>query len=117
MTNAEKYLKDGVDVKEFKTQLRRYLSSKGFNDLSTGDYCFEICCFLKVEAKPTLTEDEKVILRHRPVDFEYIGRDSLGLYISQFDDRAGSYCYWSFTNAFNNIAKGEEYKISDLLEE
>lgn len=73
--------------------------------------------FLNDEVKPTLTEDEKVILRHRPLYLEYIGRDSFGLYISQFDYRAGSYCYWSFTNAFNNIANGEEYKISDLLEE
>ena len=49
MTNAEKYLKDGV-----KEQLIKELSIYGG----------ELNEFFEEQAKPTLTEDERVILRN-----------------------------------------------------
>jgi len=61
MTNAERYLKDGV--------------VQNIDD------------FFKQQAKPTLTEDEKVVLRNIKKDYKYIGKIKfLGvevLYVSQ----------------------------------
>ena len=60
MTNADKYLKDGVDVGEFANEiLEAYM--KGSNNESVF---VTTTRFLKSEVKPTLTEDEKVILRN-----------------------------------------------------
>lgn len=55
MTNADKYLKDGVKdefIKEVNSEM----------DLYGGQ--FNVEQFLSLEVKPTLTEDEKVILRN-----------------------------------------------------
>ena len=69
MTNADKYLKDGVKnefIKEVNSEM----------DLYGGQ--FNVEKFLSYEIKPTLTEDEKVILRNLPKDADSIGRDSDG---------------------------------------
>ena len=59
MTNDEKYLKDGVNprklflaFKEYSVKHNCYLESDEFEQ------------FMQEQAKPTLTEDEKVILRN-----------------------------------------------------
>jgi len=51
MTNAEKYLKEGVDVETF---VREYLASR----------IYELDDWLNTPITPTLTEDERVILRN-----------------------------------------------------
>ena len=107
MTNVEKYLKENANVDEFVTNLLHECNCPR-EDLEE---------FLNKEVKPILLKDERVILGHRPLDTKYIGRDSLGLYVSQWDNRTGGYCYWEFSNAFDFIKVGEEYKISDLLKE
>lgn len=53
MTNADKFLKDGVSAREFIEALEKY-----------GADTNEIKTFLIEQATPTLTEDERVILRN-----------------------------------------------------
>lgn len=81
MTNKDKYLKDGVDVEEFICGLRDYLDSHNDN----YDTSNLINNYLNKTVKPTLTEDEKVILRNLQQEiYKYIGRDDRGyLYIAK----------------------------------
>lgn len=58
MTNSEKYLKDGVDVWQLANEIKKY--SENTIQLMP----FNIEAFFKQEAKITLTEDERVILRN-----------------------------------------------------
>lgn len=59
MTNADKYLKDGVDVEELTDAILKY------NEQTRGCTFYEnMRSFWKSEVKPTLKEDEKVILRN-----------------------------------------------------
>ena len=61
MTNAEKYLKDGVDIQDFIDELRHMTQVMEWN----GQQCLFICYikdWLKEQSKPILSEDEKVIL-------------------------------------------------------
>ena len=60
MTNADKYLKDGVDVNELINKIKNY-----FDCPYDGGPCTKsIENFFNQPIKPTLTEDEKVILRN-----------------------------------------------------
>ena len=61
MTNAEKYLKDNVSVEEFAQKLHISMCSNPESDFS---YKSAIITFLKEQVQPTLTEDERVILRN-----------------------------------------------------
>ena len=71
MTNAEKFLKDGVVAKElWKTFQVYYYKNK--DKESDVEKAFR--SFFEQEAKPTLTEDERVILRNIK-EFNYIGRN------------------------------------------
>lgn len=61
MTNAEKYLKDGVEQRYFATDLYEFIKNvKEPNLLSL------INTFLSLPVKPILSEDEKVILKSIP---------------------------------------------------
>lgn len=74
MTNSEKYLKDGVDEKDF---LCDYIDFK--NDSKLGFDIDSLGLFLQAQATPTLTEDERVILRNLNEQiWEKIGRDKYG---------------------------------------
>ena len=71
MTNAEKYLKDGVSVEEFCKGFYQYLVSKdkisfGYDKSNVGAYLQN---FLNEQVKPTLTEDERVILKNIDTDY------------------------------------------------
>ncbi len=69
MTNAEKFLKEGVDVKQFAEMIdTAYIKA----DLD-ADVCESTINWLNKQVKPTLTEDEKVILRNLQ-NVRYIGR-------------------------------------------
>ena len=65
MTNAEKYLKDGVSVEKLIATMENELP------LSYVD----AAQFWKKTIKPTLTEDERVILRNMQPQPTYITRD------------------------------------------
>ena len=77
MTNAEKYLKDGVDIENFTNSLCGFVENW---ELRNG-----IKNFLKKEVKPTLTEEERVILRNIVFDseYKYIYRSLGMLYLSE----------------------------------
>ncbi len=59
MTNAQKWLKDGASVEEFAEEIESYYYNSPFeSELEAVE------SFLKAPVQPTLTEDEKVILRN-----------------------------------------------------
>ena len=76
MTNAEKYLKDGIDEEEFIKELHLFWWANQY------DVCDGIRKFLNAEAKkktPTLTEDERVILRNiNTNNYDKVGRKISG---------------------------------------
>lgn len=81
MTNAAKYLKDGVDIKQMATEMVDYFNFPPYEGI--GESSIEE--FFGKEVQPTLTEDERVILRNiaKHSDFEKIGRDKIGgLYVT-----------------------------------
>lgn len=63
MTNGEKYLKEGVKIDDFINDIftRKYVEEF---DRQVYISIFRMEYFLREEAKPTLTEDERVILRN-----------------------------------------------------
>ena len=75
MTNKDKYLKDNVSVEELAGAITKELSY--FDDLSYYSENMEqaIIEFLNEQAKPLLTEDERVILRNLPKQIKKIRRD------------------------------------------
>lgn len=118
MTYADKYLKDGVDVKEFNKELfKNCVTGELFNYINTT----AVINWLNSEVKPTLSEDEKVILKHINKRFNTIQRNDFGYLIlteNGCKSIGEAMCSFSFYNdLFQFIEKGEQYKISDLLEE
>ena len=91
MTNAEKYLKEGVSVEEFVKEIWGH----SYNiPEARGDKDYKHCIMYGSEVErilnepitPTLTEDERVILRNIE-NYIFIGRDrENALYVS---DRTG----------------------------
>ena len=76
LTNKDKYLKDGVDIQEFLDRFQSFYMRKGNEILTNKKIALDT--FLKEEIKkPTLTEDEKVILRNIG-SYKEIGRDNDG---------------------------------------
>ena len=74
MTNAEKYLKDGVD-RQFLTDFSRwyYAITRDIKNVDTI-----LAQFLSEQVQPILTEDERVILRNAKKDYAKIVRDETG---------------------------------------
>ena len=87
MTNEEKYLKDEVDVEELANKFVEYF-------LGCGEILEEsFISFFKQEAKPTLTEDEKVILRNTNIEGNI-----------QIENEDGSFaCLCTFNHLFQFI--------------
>ena len=67
MTNAEKYLKDEVNVEEFVNELQKYYSNyidkKGYSGVQDLNK-YIVIDFFNAPVQPTLIEDERVILRN-----------------------------------------------------
>ena len=95
MTNEEKYLKDEVDVEELANKFVEYF-------LGCGEILEEsFISFFKQEAKPTLTEDEKVILRNTK-GYTTIIRNIEGNI--QIENEDGSFaCLCTFNHLFQFI--------------
>lgn len=80
MTNAEKYLKDGVSAEEF---VKAVWGSCYNIPEAEGDKNYKNCMmygatierWLKKQVTPTLTEDERVILRNIKDKPRYIARE------------------------------------------
>lgn len=93
MTNAEKYLT--VSTKEFENAI---INTQG--DIE-GLYSLEK--WLETEAKPTLTEDERVILRNIDKKFLIIGRDEDSLYLAYNNIAEYTYNFEFYNNLFQFI--------------
>jgi hypothetical protein len=74
MTNTEKYLKDGVSVEEFVNEFHNFCAKQNNNNASS----ISLEQFLSRKATPTLTEDERVILRNIKKEYITILRDKAG---------------------------------------
>lgn len=90
MTNAEKYLKNGVDSNDLWSAFERfYLGDDGMS-IRFNTYKDAFCAFMNHRIKPTLTEDEKVILKNINKLYTHIRRDN--------EEELRIYCYTSKTS-------------------
>ena len=81
MTNAEKYFENENYAKDFVSDYMIYCVKNKHDSVNLES----LSVFLRDEAKPTLTEDERVILKNiaKHSDFEKIGRKKIGgLYVT-----------------------------------
>lgn len=115
MTNAEKYLKEGVSVEEIAEQI-----AITYFDRQSGGIQKAVKNFFESPITPTLTEDERVILRNLRWGNKKalkIGKDDkTGIYILFENDQQSG---WFFNNFYGHlfqfIKNGEEYEIAELL--
>lgn len=123
MTNAEKYLKDEVSVDKF---IDDYLNFSISRTWERGENSFDNITkkFFEARTQPTLTEDERVILRNIDTDFyKGIGRENGTLYLvstisNNFGGKNDREVFWyCFHELFQFIKEGEEYEIAELLGE
>lgn len=114
MTNAEKYLKDGVDYIELARQLSDFIYNK--SPVKKCVFPDEIVKFFEEPVKLVLTEDERVILRSIDVHtFEEIRRNQCG-FLELYDECLNEWIYCQFKDSlFQFIKNGEEYEIAELL--
>jgi hypothetical protein len=112
MTNAEKYLKDGVRIYDFLVNYAKWYVDKHHRLVVTTP----LEDFLRDECKPTLSEDEKVILSNLCNCIIKIGRYDNRICLIDRENLHEELWYLQ-DGLFPFIQEGEEYKISDLLEE
>ena len=81
MTNAEKYLKDGVDIEKMAEEMVDLWNFPPCEGICPAD----IVDYFNMQTKPTLTEDERAILRNISYDseYKYIYRSLGMLYLSE----------------------------------
>jgi len=96
MTKAEKYLKDGVDVEEFIKDLHLFWWFHKY------DFCEGIRKFLKEQVTPTLTDDERIILKNIDTKFVKIGRDDENNIYFIFKEVTGKEIKY-YANVFDNV--------------
>ena len=114
MTNAEKYLKDGISAEEF---IEAYLNFSFSRVWGKDENSFENITkkFFEQEVKPQLTEDERVILRNISYTFNTIKRNNFG-WLELYDICVGEWKECQFKDElFQFIENGEEYEIAELL--
>ena len=81
LTNAEKYLKDNVSINELIKEIADYKPK-----LETSDNVYaKMQEFFDQEATPTLTEDERVILKFIDGEYTHIQRAD-GLWLIHYED-------------------------------
>ena len=123
MIYKDKFLKEGVDYIELARQLSDYI----YNESPVKKCVFpdEIGRFFEQPITPTLTEDERVILRNIKNE-EYkntIGRENNTTYQegklylrSKYSDAKAFAISTLYNHLFQFIKNGEEYSIEELLE-
>lgn len=118
MTNAKKYLKDGVDEVAFAGELADLFLSK-----MEEKYPYAVGTFIDYFhdlAEPQLTEDERVILKNIDKKYKYIGRmegKTIGQFYIKNEEEDFKHCFCMYNHLFQFIKFGEEYKIEELIEE
>lgn len=102
MTNGDKYLKDGVDVEEFVNAIPRGKVTTWINGFGTCIVADKLKDWLNSSVKPTLTEDEKVILRATSFgNQEIILRDFCGnLWTRDTDEEDNDFCQFNYIFQF-----------------
>ena len=120
MTNAEKYLKDGVKIEDFAIWLSNALFERRIGvDIQPKAI---VDCLANI-IKPTLTEDEKVILRNIDPKYEFIGKNDKNFLYIRISADNGNFAErltgldFVFPNLFQFIKNGEEYEIKELLKD
>ena len=109
MTNAEKYLKDGVTIKEFAVEITKQISKWDELSYYSNNIENDIIDFLSTEAKPTLTEDERVILKNMDTkNYTHLYRTDNLIFLKNKKE----HLYWiPFSNNFQFIK--ERRRIRD----
>lgn len=98
MTNAEKYLKDGEDgIRPLLDKCRE------IGAIDSGRE-YRIDQMLREEVKPTLTEDERVILRNIPKQYKTIRRIGNNVQVDT-EDKEEFACICAFNHLFQFIKK------------
>ena len=82
MTNKDKYLKDNVSVEELCFELAKYCTRINFNGFTSR----KLKEYFESTTTPTLTEDERVILRNAQKDYAKIIRDETGAIYFRCDE-------------------------------
>lgn len=114
MTNAKKYLKDGVSVYELASELYEFT-----NDIEEKHKYLKgmMQDFFNTSIPPTLTEDERVILRNIDKRYKYLYRNNKGqLRITDFSykeqpEKCGWDIFWGFDHLFQFVL--ERRRIRD----
>ena len=125
MTNKDKFLRDGVDLDDFANEMSSNFgiaTQRSQSDYDVILYLTDVKKWLKAKVKPTLTEDERVILRNikiRGINAEYIERTRNTGYL-RVGSRSGAAGVDvanidMYSHMFQFIKEGEEYSIEELL--
>ena len=116
MTNAEKFLKEGVSAIEFRKKLAQFIFEElGFYDGTEEAIDEVIGDFLDMIEKPQLTEDERVILKYIDGEYTHIQRAD-GLWIVHYEESiAQLMSFEMYSHLFQFIKNGQEYSIEELL--
>ena len=114
MTNERKFLNSNVSAYEFSMAFNLWC----FNNKGLGtSQADKMQLFLNAPAKPTLTEDERVILRNIGKDYSRIYRNGEGkIFVYSKRKKAPTYATVGiFSHLFQFIKNGEGYNIKELL--
>lgn len=116
MTVAEKMGLTEEQVRELSISINK-LKDELCEKLLTMNLEDEIEKRLNEQIKPTLTEDERVILRNIYKKYKYITRDNSGnLYIKEQLFFLLALPFSIYNHLFQFIKDGEEYSIEELLD-
>lgn len=107
LTNKDKYLKDGVDIEEFIRDITDNIgivvtTSDITKPIGISIYADDFKKFLNTALKPTLTEDEKVILRNIDKEYAYIERVNDGT-LRVNDKSTSEQIIWRSTYPHNHL--------------
>ena len=119
MTRANKYNLTKKQVKELIKEIKKYLECP----YEGGPCTKSIENFFNEQFLINITEDEKVILKNIDKKYIRIYRDNTPshrlMLMSEYDEQGNRWCanLGINNNLFKFILPGEEYIISELLEE
>lgn len=104
MTNAEKYLNKEASARELREKLANWIFSElGYYEGTEDAIDTVIGDFFDTIEKPTLTEDERVILRNIDKAYRYIHREYGNLRVSLEDKGLESESFDMYDNLFQFI--------------
>lgn len=125
MTNAEYYLKEGIDLNDFANEMSSNFgiaTPRSESDYDVILYLTDVKKWLKAKVKPTLTEDERAILSNIDEnEYQKIARQDGALFLigdnSFYDGRNTCFMFGTIfkSDLFQFIKDGEEYEIKELL--